>query len=154
MYLRVPLYKYKSCSTYGYFCTNISFVTPTGDLNKYKSVISTSMCPTGDLNKYKYVISTSMCPMGDLNKYESAISTSRCLSLLYEFMKILISANEYPLLLYAYGTRVSMHVYIYKSCFPLRIKLSTGFNPCRYRGGRSRSSAYCWASTLVGVHHM
>ena len=51
-----------------------------GDLNKYKSVISTSMCPTGDLNKYKSVISTSMCPTGDLNKYESTISTSRCIS--------------------------------------------------------------------------
>ena len=98
MYLRVPLYKYKLCSTYGYFCTNISSVTPTGDLNKYKSMIS-----------------TSMCPMGHLNKYESAISTSRCISLLYEFMKILIFANEYLLLLYAYCTRVSMHVYIYKS---------------------------------------
>ena len=66
-----------------------------------------------DLNKYKSV--KSMCPMGDLNKYESAISISRCISLLYEFMKILISANEYMLLLYAYCIRVSMHVYIYKS---------------------------------------
>ena len=81
MYLRVPLYKYKFYSTYGYFCTSISSVTPTGDLNKY----------------------------------ESPISTSRCISLLYEFMKILISANEYLLLLYAYCTRVSIHVYIYKS---------------------------------------
>ena len=98
MHLRVPLYKYKFYSTYGYFCTSISSVTPTRDLNKYKSVISTSMCPTGDLNKY-----------------ESAISTSTCISLLYEFMKILISANEYLLLLYAYCTRVSMHVYTYKS---------------------------------------
>ena len=44
------------------------------------------MCPTGDLNKYKSVISTSMCPTGDLNKYESVISTSRHISLLYEFM--------------------------------------------------------------------
>ena len=95
MYLHVPLYKYKFYSTYGYFCTSISFVTPTRDLNKYKSVISTSMCPTEDLNKY-----------------ESAISTSRCISLLYEFMKILISANEYLSLLYAYCTRVSTHVYI------------------------------------------
>ena len=73
MYPRVPLYKYKLCSTYGYFCTSISSITPTGDLNKYKSVISTSMCLTGDLNKYEYVI-----------------STSRCISLLYEFMKTLI----------------------------------------------------------------
>ena len=58
MYLRAPLYKYKFCSTYGYFCTSISSVTPTGDLNKYKSVISTSMCSTGDLNKYESTIST------------------------------------------------------------------------------------------------
>ena len=69
MYIRVPLYKFKFYSTYEYFCTSINSVTPTGDLNKHKSVISTSMCPTGDLNKY-----------------ESAISTSRCISLLYEFM--------------------------------------------------------------------
>ena len=44
MYLRVPLYKYKLCSTYGYLHTSISSITPTGDLNKYKSAISTSMC--------------------------------------------------------------------------------------------------------------
>ena len=79
MYLRVPLYKHRFCSTYGYFCTSLSSVTPTVDLNKYESAIST------------------------------------CISLLYEFMKILISANEYLLLLYAYCTRVSIHVYIYKS---------------------------------------
>ena len=30
MYLRVPLYKYKFCSTYGYFCTSKIFVVPTG----------------------------------------------------------------------------------------------------------------------------
>ena len=29
--------------TYGYLCTNIRSVTPTGDLNKYESGISTSM---------------------------------------------------------------------------------------------------------------
>ena len=55
MYLRVPLYKYNLCNSYGYLCTSISstygylrtsisFVTPTGDPNKYKSAISTSMC--------------------------------------------------------------------------------------------------------------
>ena len=54
MYLRVPLYKYKFAKS-----ISISFVTPTGDLNKHKSVISTSMC----------------------------------ISLLYEFMKILISVT-------------------------------------------------------------
>ena len=53
--------------------------------------------------------------MGDLDKYKFVISTSMCISLLYEFMKILISVNEYLLLLYAYCIRVSMHVYIYKS---------------------------------------
>ena len=88
MYLRVPLYKYKFCSTYGYFYTSISSVTPTGDLNKYKSTIS----------------------------------ISRCISLLYEIMKIVISANEYLLLLYAYCTRVSMHVYIYKLYVPTKCK--------------------------------
>ena len=31
-------------STYGYLRISISSVTPTGDLNKYKSAISTSMC--------------------------------------------------------------------------------------------------------------
>ena len=98
------MYKYKLYSTYGYLHTSISYVTPTGelnknksaistsmcptgDMNKYKSTISTSMCPTEDLNKYKSAISTSMCPTGDLNKYKSAISTSMCISLLYEFMK-------------------------------------------------------------------
>ena len=84
MYLRVPLYKYKLCSTYGYLRTSISSVTPIGDLNKYKSSISTSMCPIGDL---KSSISTSMCPTKDLNKYKSAISTSICMSLLYKFME-------------------------------------------------------------------
>ena len=38
------MYKYKLCSTYRYLCMSISSVTPTGDLNKYKSAISTSMC--------------------------------------------------------------------------------------------------------------
>ena len=71
MYLRVPLYKYKLYSTYGYLHTSISSVTPTGELNKYKSVIS-----------------TSMCPMGDMNKYKSAISISMGISWLYEFMNI------------------------------------------------------------------
>ena len=75
MYLRVPWYKYKSGSTYGYLRISVRSVTPTGELNKYKSAISTSMCPTRDLNQYKSAISISMCPMGDLNKYKSAIST-------------------------------------------------------------------------------
>ena len=37
-------YKYKLCSTYGHLRTSISSRTPTGDLNKYKLAISTSMC--------------------------------------------------------------------------------------------------------------
>ena len=60
------------------------------------------MCPTGDLNKYKSVISTSMCPTGDLNKYKFAISTNMCISVLYELMKnsnicycISVTVNEY-----------------------------------------------------------
>ena len=57
MYLRVPLYKYKFCSTYGYLRISVS----------------------------------SAIPMGDLNKYKSGISISMQISLLYEFMKILIS---------------------------------------------------------------
>ena len=44
MYLRVPMYKYKLCSSYGYLRTSIISVTLTEDLNKYKSAISTSMC--------------------------------------------------------------------------------------------------------------
>ena len=91
--------------------------------------------------------------MGDLDKIKSAISISICISLLYEFMQILISATVYLLLLYAYCKRVLMYVYTYKSCFLLRVKLSIGYNPCKYRGGHQRSSAYCWANTLVGVHH-
>ena len=60
--------------------------------------------------------------MGDLNKYKSAISISRCISLSYEIMKILISANEYMLFLYAYCIGVSMHVYIYKLYVPTKRK--------------------------------
>ena len=44
MYLQVPRYKYKFGSTYVYLRISISSITPTGDLNKYKSTISTSMC--------------------------------------------------------------------------------------------------------------
>ena len=51
----------------------LSSITPTGDLNKFKSAISTSI--------------SSVIPTGDLNKYKSATSTSMCISLLYEFMK-------------------------------------------------------------------
>ena len=78
MVLRVPLYKYKLCSTYGYLRTSISSVTPTGDLNKYK------LCSTYEYLR-KCVSSVNL--MGDLNKYKSSISTSMCISLLYEFMK-------------------------------------------------------------------
>ena len=61
MYLRVPLYKYKSAKS---ISISISFVTPTKNLNKHNFVIRTSMC----------------------------------ISLLYEFMKILISVTVICLL--------------------------------------------------------
>ena len=38
------MYIDKLCSAYGYLHTSISSITPTGDLDKYKSAISTSMC--------------------------------------------------------------------------------------------------------------
>ena len=69
MYLRVPLYKYKLYSTYGYLRTSISTVTPTGDLSKYKSAISTSMC------------------ISLLYEFKFSISTSMRIRLLYEYMK-------------------------------------------------------------------
>ena len=69
MYLRVPLYKYKLYSTYGYLRTSISTVTPMGDLSKYKSAISTSMC------------------ISLLYEFKFSISTSMRIRLLYEFMK-------------------------------------------------------------------
>ena len=50
-----------------------------------------SVNPTGDLNKHKVAISTSMSPTGDPNKHKSVVSISNCISLLYEWMKILIS---------------------------------------------------------------
>ena len=62
------MYNHNLCSTYGYLSIRISSVTPTGDLDKYKSVISTRIC----------------------------------ISLLYEFMPILIFSTVYLLLLYAY----------------------------------------------------
>ena len=92
------MYKYKFCSSYGYLCTSISSIILTGDLNKYKSAISTSMCPTGNLNKYKFAISTSMCHTGDMNKYKFVISTSTCISLLYEFL------NNYVICYYIFVT--------------------------------------------------
>ena len=42
--LRVPPYKYKLYSAYGYLRISISYVTHTGNLDKYKFAISTSMC--------------------------------------------------------------------------------------------------------------
>ena len=44
MYLQVSLHKYKLCSTHRYLRISISSVTPIGDLDKYKSAISTSIC--------------------------------------------------------------------------------------------------------------
>ena len=48
--------------------------------------------------------------------------TSICISLLYEFLKIPISV-----IVYVICDSVSMHVFLYKICFPLSVKLSTGF---------------------------
>ena len=39
------MYKYKLCSTYGYLSISISSVTPTGDLDKYKSIICHAPSP-------------------------------------------------------------------------------------------------------------
>ena len=54
-------------------------MTPTGDLNNYKSETSISVspkiCPLGDLNKYTSDTSISMCPTGDKNKYMYKFST-------------------------------------------------------------------------------
>ena len=66
MYLRVPSNKYKLCSTYGYLCKSISSVVPTStSVQVISSVVPTGtfvvrVTPTGDLNKYKYAISTSI----------------------------------------------------------------------------------------------
>ena len=68
------MYIVRICNTYGYFGIKISPVTP-----------------TGDLNKHKVVISTSMSHMGDPNKLKSVIRISNCISSLYDCMKILIS---------------------------------------------------------------
>ena len=51
-------YKYKFYSTYGYFRTSISWVTPTGDLNKYKSTISTSICTS---LLYEFTMNPDIC---------------------------------------------------------------------------------------------
>ena len=72
-------YIYKFCSTYGYFCTNIGSVTPTGDLNKYKY----KFCST---NGYFRISVSWVTPTRDLNKYKFAINTSSSISLLCEFM--------------------------------------------------------------------
>ena len=43
MYLRVPLYKYKFCSTYGYLCISICFIVPTSTFVQVKcSVVPSS----------------------------------------------------------------------------------------------------------------
>ena len=58
MYLRVPLYKYKLYSTYGYLHISKSPVTPTGDLNKYKYVISINICIS---LLYEFMINPDIC---------------------------------------------------------------------------------------------
>ena len=67
MYLRVPLYKYKLCTTYEYLYISISFVVLKGTFYKYK------LCSTYG---YLYISISSVTPTGNLNKYKSAISTS------------------------------------------------------------------------------
>ena len=47
--------------TYGYFCISISSVVPMGTSAKSISISISSVTPTGDLNKPKSAISTSMC---------------------------------------------------------------------------------------------
>ena len=56
-------YKYKFCSTYGYFSKGLSSVTPTRDLDKYQSDRSSSTCPLGDLNNYKSETGISISPI-------------------------------------------------------------------------------------------
>ena len=85
MYLRVPLYKYKFCSTYGYFCTSIS------------------------------IRINSITPTGDLNKHKSAIRISRHISLLHEFMINSDICYCTSILLNASCNRILMHLYMYKS---------------------------------------
>ena len=46
------------CSTYRYLRISISFVTPTGDLNKYKFAISISMCIS---LFYKFMKNSNIC---------------------------------------------------------------------------------------------
>ena len=60
MYLRVPMDKYELYSTYEYLRISISFVTPTGDLDKYKSAISTSICISFLYEFMKILISTTV----------------------------------------------------------------------------------------------
>ena len=58
MYLRVPLYKCKFCCPYGYLRISVSSVTPMGDLDKYKSAISTSRCIS---LLYEFMINFDIC---------------------------------------------------------------------------------------------
>ena len=63
------------------------------------------MYPQVPLHKYKLcstygylrISISSVTPMGDLDKYKFSISISICISLLYEFMQILIYATIYLL---------------------------------------------------------
>ena len=45
------------CNTYGYLYTSIQLYSTF----RYLRTSISSVTPTGDLNKYKYIISTSMC---------------------------------------------------------------------------------------------
>ena len=57
-----------------------------------------SITSTGDLNKHKVAISTSMNHMGDPNKHKFVRSISNCIRSLYVCMQILISVNVIRLL--------------------------------------------------------
>ena len=58
MYLWVPLHKYKLYSTYGYLRISIISVIPTGNLDKYKSAISTSICIS---LLYEFIKNSDIC---------------------------------------------------------------------------------------------
>ena len=52
------MYIVELCRTYRYLCTSISSITHTGDLNKYKPTISTSMCIS---LLYEFMINSNIC---------------------------------------------------------------------------------------------
>ena len=51
MYLWVPLYKYKFCSTYGYLCISICFVVPTSTFVQVKCFVVPSGTSVSELQE-------------------------------------------------------------------------------------------------------